>query len=1344
LGGDFSEQHFPYPQSFRQDYSVESMLRSTDRTDRPPRSTSKGTRTISPGLRQRTSLPSPSNTAPVDSAVEVMQLRDSMSSPTRTKLKLHSTSSANGLHRHSPGKLKYGRNGNVIRFLDESAGSTIIDDSQHDGSSQEGISLEVSPASSDASIRQKIEQSRGLSNSIKNMIGNSDPILVGNKDTSRPGLTSSPSSPALATENDSKWHDCIKASDWENLEKMIKKYDAKYYKKKQKEAKEQMELELRLRQEVEEGKAAANVDGDDGGNGGKGDNDEDSAINNKSNETPQGSRRRFSLLSFASIRSASPGTPNRDSPSSRPSKYLLPKALSGKFQPVDPSEVISPLLTVDDMGRTPLHLACIHKAPETMLLDLLTAERKAAQIKDKMGQLALHCALQSWQHDHVLEKIIKSYPNALKTKDNQRRTPVGLAVQLARQRQEEEGPVEDENFPFLWSHPTSETEKHWQFQQVKVWSKVNFLLRDLMKRKKSVIPSEHDLILEALEGGANPKTINRLVSTADRYLMADDELAGTAVGLCIERHYSIDTLGYLLVHCRERSTIVTDSIQKALRTHYRQGCTTRGEGTTPFGKQVIDWAKDRKTQFDSGNKNSRNKTNVTKDLVKNKVSSDRIRSVHFVVHGDEDDDEYRHDSDDQDDSSEENNNLKNRNAAEHDKNHLLAGMDKACKDWWDTLNFLVFFSAYGRQYKETVKPLTYHLLHAALAIPVVPPSLIQLLLIVYPEARTEMCPLCKALPMHIACTRWKYDVVRSNNDLSLDRVLKLMLKQDPELVYRRHKGRLPIHMALSVGQSWTFIKQFVSVDKKSVGMRDPHTKFFPFQMAALPMSSKNIQLLMRNQFTPTDWRTMSFSEKQEEFIMVEIDQERKHIGTIYELLRRYPDAINGRPLYRSEPAIPRSLRMASKVSRHYLSFVYGRNGNGIFKIRSDHVKLLRDAIVRAEIPPDLDTWWEQMQDIIWNEAGTDIPKTPPYLLHAALCNPGTPPLVVELLLVLYPSAATKPIPGTNTYPLHIAAGTMAYQRQSFEMPYGMDNLHLVLLANKRALREVSNGRLPLHICLARGKTWKEVRPLVKADMSTLMVEDGQSGLLPFQLLASFKLTSRDNALRYSALVEKQTSKLDFHLLSARDKALALSLIRKKQELNQLTCLFELLRHRPSAMTTGAGYGSYAPSGGGSAVSSAAVSITSHDDDFLPMDGIIGTLGQLLQTSYIEGEEKVLESTFPSPKKTMDLPPLLGDYGSDTLSPPTPRDGSYRPSLSVYLTDGADKTIVSTTSRNSSGVYSDYVPPTYDDDAVSNIGESTHSGRISVGVSPGELSNSSRRIRRGKRPIMPIDPPDLDM
>jgi len=1128
-----------------------------------------------------------------------------------------------------------------------------------------------------------------------------------------------PSYPVLALGDDAAFHDCIKDENWDKLKKLLKKFDAKYYKKKQQQAKELKELE-----QEEEAKAAEEEKADEEDEGG--DTKDESPKTPKRSFLPMFSRRSSKSLK----EEKSPRNQSDASSGSRASR-ILPKSLQSGRNLADPTKVVSPLLRVDEMGRTPLHLALLHKAPETTLLDLLAAEKKAAFIIDIAGQLPLHYAVQTWQYDHVLEKVIKAFPHALKTKDYSSRTPIGLAVLLARKRQEKENDEDPDN-RFLWIHPTSKKERNWQFQQEKIWSKVNFLLKDLMKRNKSVIPSEHGLILEALEAGANPNTINRFVSTADRYLAADDELAGTAIGLCVERHYSLDTLEYAMENCRERTTMISDAVQKALRNHYRMGCHPHGKEKNPFGKQVIEWAK--KQEEDSVVQEEA----ARPVQIKRKSSKlKKRRSVRFLFGANDDDD------DDDDESVIEGDDDEEEDATEKGKEggrDPWIGMDKPCKEWWEILNHLVFYSAYGQNYKESIKPDARHLLHAALSIAVVPPSLVQLLLLVYPDSLKEVCPLYKALPIHIACTRWRYDIIRSETDSSLDRVLKLMLKSDPEIIFRRHKGRLPIHLALSIGQSWSFIKSFVSADKKCVGMRDPQSRFFPFQMAALPMSSKNLQLLMRSQFTPTEWRFMSAARKKAEYKKVEMDQDVRQIGTIFELLKRHPNALIGKPIYRdSVVTTGKSLRLAGKVAMQYLTFVYGKNSQGGYRIRTENVRMLRDAILRADIPQELDTWWGKMKECIWDECKGDIPKEDEYLLHAALYNPEMPPLVTELLLQLFPSSASKPVPGTTNYPLHIAAATTAYHRHPFEMPYGMDNLHLVLAADKRATKRRSHGRTPLHVCLARGKTWKEIRPLVQVDPSSLTMIDQQTGLVPFQLMASFKITSKENALRYSALIEKQTRDFDMDRLSTKDKALALSKIHKKQDLNQLTCIFELLRRRPSAISRKPS--GYATSDSGSLGSSSAISLTSFDSE---VGGNAARLGEFLAQNTPTGPESIRGLMSPASGRSSLLPFFKDDGNTPSLV--TPGDLSMgRPSLSAYLSDGhdsLDRESMHSLGSRGSNLFGSPAKPEYDDDCVSSIGASMHFTQSIEGTST--PPSTARRLRRGKRPSnLPFNIPDLE-
>ena len=47
----------------------------------------------------------------------------------------------------------------------------------------------------------------------------------------------------------------------------------------------------------------------------------------------------------------------------------------------------------------------------------------------------------------------------------------------------------------------------------------------------------------------------------------------------------------------------------------------------------------------------------------------------------------------------------------------------------------------------------------------------------------------------------------------------------------------------------------------------------------------------------------------------------------------------------------------------------------------------------------------------------------PHHIHAAVSNSDTPPLVVQLLVAIYPQSASYPVGGGTEFPLHIAAAT---------------------------------------------------------------------------------------------------------------------------------------------------------------------------------------------------------------------------------------------------------------------------------------------------------------------------------
>jgi hypothetical protein len=869
---------------------------------------------------------------------------------------------------------------------------------------------------------------------------------------------------AVETDEELKYHLYITNQYWDELKRLLKKYDTKYYKRMREKAEQELEQAEK----------------------------EESQNQGDSPRKKWGNSLRTSLK----------------------------RASISRFR-VAPCKVISPLLICDRRGRTPLHLACMRETPGQLLVDLIDAEKTASAIQDYFGRTPLHYAAQAGQGQIILEALVQAYPNAMKTRDEKERTPLWFAVQYAC-RQARTTKAEGTNGDsFCWRTPMSEEEKDWQFHQQKNWSNVDYFLQQFVKRKRALVSFDYDLILQGLECGAAPDTIKNFIAGGEKFLKSKDDLAGSAIILCIERQYDMVILEHLLDSCRERATVITESMQKALVSHYRKGHHPQRDGTISFGKQMLAWM-----AYKKGNQ---------------PIGDEEEEVLGGLTSIEEEDSEVFHDKSDSMDE-------------------ICTELSPACRDWWERLRYLLFYSCYGAKFGEKDSIQDVYLVHAALAVPVSPPSLIQLLILLYPESRSELCPIYKALPVHISCTRWKYGLLQVESNKSQPQVLKQLLKGLQNQICRRHSGRLPLHLALAVGQHWSFVRLFLSMDKKSVGMRDPITKLFPFQMAALKIQAKNIKMHLRSRNTPEQWMNSSESTKRTHLRDAERVFECKQVETVFELLRSHPNAILGKALHRKP-----SFEGVGPISKHYLSLAYIQTSKG-WKPFPAAIKLLKESIVNARIARELQSWWETLKVMIWDYPSvTQLPKTERYLLHAALYNPDTPPLIIQLLLELFPESASIPVPQSESYPLHIAAGTTNYQPQPFEIPFSTNGLHLVLLAYDDAAYMFSCGRLPIHICIAGGKTWDEIGPLAQDSPLALHVADERSQLMPFQQMATFKATSKENSLRFSLKVERCINILGASQLSGADRGKLLKTIYKKHDLDVLSSIFSLVRKEPSVL-----------------------------------------------------------------------------------------------------------------------------------------------------------------------------------
>jgi hypothetical protein len=273
-----------------------------------------------------------------------------------------------------------------------------------------------------------------------------------------------------------------------------------------------------------------------------------------------------------------------------------------------------------------------------------------------------------------------------------------------------------------------------------------------------------------------------------------------------------------------------------------------------------------------------------------------------------------------------------------------------------------------------------------------------------------------------------------------------------------------------------------------------------------------------------------------------------------------------------------------------------------------------------------------------------------------------------------------------------------------------------------------------------------------------MIKDPQTGLAPFQLMAAFKMTSKQNCLRFSYIAQKQTLNVDMDQMTVAERAGFLRNIRKNHDLDVLTVIFELLRHGPKAVrTTRSGYASDACSVSSSV---AAIAISEESDRKSKIMGVAATLEKFLQDMQNSPtRQESIRNLLASPEKQQrSVSTCLREEFDDTPGltlTPTPHRSRNRPSFGTFLNGGQGASTRSLFSR-SNAMLDDYVKPNYDDDNMSSLGSSANStqflsphkhedGNMSFRTPTSRTDNSPMRQNRNARmkPI-PIRLPDLDM
>jgi hypothetical protein len=294
------------------------------------------------------------------------------------------------------------------------------------------------------------------------------------------------------------------------------------------------------------------------------------------------------------------------------------------------------------------------------------------------------------------------------------------------------------------------------------------------------------------------------------------------------------------------------------------------------------------------------------------------------------------------------------------------------------------------------------------------------------------------------------------------------------------------------------------------------------------------------------------------------------LDSIFELLKAYPVAVG--PTMFCGSGNPNG--DVGPLAQYVLNWCFSYNQESGWTIHNERTKQIQAAISNGCFKQGpLKTWWNKVRQLIWQlckirstrqkiryKLGDDN-----YLLHAALSNGVTPPIIIKLILKLFSESVKMPIPGTDRYPIHLAARSPSYAPLPFETEIPMPSaLELVALANPEMSRCSSNGKMPLQLAICSGKTWQDIRTLVYKDPKCLLIQDMDSGLFPFQQIAS-----KESFTRSHRVVRSRIGPIKWYEKSAAENGKFLMGFQADYQRDKLTSVFEILRAKPDVLDAAA-------------------------------------------------------------------------------------------------------------------------------------------------------------------------------
>lgn len=862
------------------------------------------------------------------------------------------------------------------------------------------------------------------------------------------------------------------------------------------------------------------------------------------------------------------------------------------------------LLTSNAAGRTPLQMALnTPEIPDSLLLAMLRAQPQAVSRADAKGRLPLHFAIVKERHMSTIQALVELHVDALYHKDKKGKTPVAYALEVAKRRTLlSEAPKHF--WAYVESHHSSEAE--WQASQTKNWEVARWFLHTTASQlpqqqihghyayepDQGQQQSPEDLLVQTnSENNTQPYLIQAMLHAAPPSVV--ELLINASTSLL-----NIETLS-VLDDFESDDDEENEENLKAISL----GCSTfylaifrqyplsilRQMGSLLLASHEVKSVRD-ETGLGLVSAHYVTKCFEKSKLLEYAAAEDFMVTVEqCIVEGE------------------------------------LPRDNLQFIEWWDKLKYLIFFCA-DKNPDATPDDV---LLHAALENSDTPPTVVRLLLALYPGSARR--PDAQAAhPLNLFAEHRDY-IPRNYESPYMHglNVMEMLLSLDESAVFHHHsQNRMPLHQAIAAGRTWSTVHPLVSSNRSSLRIPDPVTKLHPPLLAASYREKTEeeeitrLLQLTRNQYSSVVWQGLSENQQQRAVERIRRFESLKRLDTVFELLRRFPQCLEGavpKPQQNKEhnqivvnlvvgstlqkknhheeivldlarnktptQAAPRRESTSNEaagpemIAFHYLSWCYKKAHNRWHAVEQNmeilqtNIGVATEHAVLSKKSTDFVNWWGMLKLYFWHcysampssPEKMDIPREDDYLLHVAVSIPTTPPDLVELILGLFPKSVSLALPETRTYPLHLACQTTTYTPQYFEILKRRSTIETVLHAFPEGVFMRSDG----------GRMPLHVAIQAGKTLSELgpLIQQGPSLVSaqdPITGLYPFQLMAVSKEPSHDLRLRFQTIASNRHAegwnrLANQHKVREIKAVENEYEKRVFTSIFELLRLKPAAV-----------------------------------------------------------------------------------------------------------------------------------------------------------------------------------